>query len=245
MRLSYLLCFLVLFINDSYATLFVPLPIDKQVEEANAAAEVKLESARSFRDDRGMTMTEYRFNVLDSFSLAPEDLDAGQLVMTMMGGTFEGMTSYIDGAPKFQIGKRNFLLLKKIQSKYYLSNFTLGQYDIVLVDGKDVLVSEVFPQDPKVGRISKEKMIELIKEKWKISHFLAPKESPSQMKIVNNKMVASPPNAPKIEARSPAQDESATESTPMFFWWALAFVTGFFSLFFIKMSTHRAETKSE
>ena len=244
MKLTCMFCFLFLFLNVSMATIFVPLSIEKQIEEANSAAEVKLETSRAFRDERGMIMTEYRFNVLDSYSLPPEDLEGGVLSITMMGGTFEGVTSMIDGAPKFQVGKRNFLLLKKIQFKFYLSNFTLGQYDIVVVDGKDMLVSEVFPLDPKVGRISKDKMIELIKEKWKVSSLPVPKESLMQASV-EKKQVNPMPGVAKIEARSPAQEDAASESTPMFFWWALAFVTGFFALFFIKLSAHRVENKSE
>ncbi len=244
MKLTFFLGSLIIFLNVSYATIFAPLSFEKQVEEANSAAEVKLETSRAFRDERGMIMTEYRFSVVDSFSLPVEDLDGGQLVITMMGGSFEGMTSMIDGAPKFQVGKRNFLLLKKIQSKFYLSNFTLGQYDIVTSDGEDMLVSEVFPLDPKVGRIAKDKMIELIKEKWKVSALPVPKESSMQINVAAKKANPSP-GAAKIEARSPAQAEGVSESTPMFFWWALAFVTGFFSLFFIKLSAHRVENKSE
>ena len=242
MKLIYFLCNILLFINVSNATLFVPLSFEKQVEEANSAAEVKLDNSRSFRDERGMIMTEYRFNISESYNLAAEELDGGQLVITMLGGTVDGVTTSIDGAPKFEAGKRNFLLLKKIQSKFYLSNFTLGQYEIVIADGKEMLVSEVFPLDPKVGRIAKDKLVEIIKEKWKISSTL---ESKSSLVIANldEKKVNERAESAKIEARSPAQDESTPEGTPLFFWWALAFVTGFFSLFFIKLNTHKVEAK--
>jgi|GEM_PF-771497 len=227
--------------NAAFATMFFPLPFDKQIEEATSAAEVKLTSSHVFKNSAGAIMTEYVFEVLESYNLSSDDLDKQNLKLAMPGGTYEGMTSMIDGAPVFKEGEKTFLLLKKIESKIYLSNFTLGKYKIQNVEGKDYYVSEVFPFDQNIGRISKEKMVELMKEKWKLS--AAP------LKVEGRPVFVRVPPSPEkhfvFEKREPAQESVATEEIPVFFWSALVLVTFVFGLIFIKIGQNGQLSKRE
>lgn len=227
--------------NTAFATLFFPLPFDKQIEEATSAAEVKLASTHVFKNSAGAIMTEYVFDILESYNLSPDDLENQRLKLAMPGGTYEGVTSMIDGAPVFKEGEKTFLLLKKIESKIYLSNFTLGKYKIQNFEGKDYYVSEVFPFDQNIGRISKEKMIELIKEKWKLT--AAP------LKIDGKPTFVRVPPLPEkhftFERRAPAQESAATEEIPVFFWSGLILVTFFFGLIFFKIGQNGQLNKRE
>lgn len=230
-----------LFANTAFATMFFPLSFEKQVEEATSAAEVKLAASKVYKNSAGGIMTEYRFEVLESYNLSEEELDQNQLKISMPGGTLDGITSMIDGAPEFKEGEKTFLLLKKIESKIYLSNFTLGKYKIQTHEGKDYYVSEVFPMDQNIGRISKEKMIELIKEKWKLSSVPAiDKGKPYFVKV---------PPAPErklvFEKRAPAQASVASEEIPVFFWGALILIVFFFVLIFIKLGQSGQLNKRE
>jgi len=227
--------------NVAFATMFFPLPFDKQIEEATSAAEVKLTSSHVFKNSAGAIMTEYVFNILESYNLSPEDLDNQQLKLAMPGGTYEGMTSVIDGAPVFKEGEKTFLLLKKIESKIYLSNFTLGKYKIQNVEGKDYYVSEVFPFDQNIGRITKEKMIELMKEKWKLTAAPLVKDG----KPVFVRVPPSPEKQLFFEKREPAQESAATEEIPVFFWSALILVTFFFAFIFFKIGQNGQLSKRE
>lgn len=221
-----------------WATMFFPLPFDKQVEEANSGVEAKLSSSKVFKNNSGTIMTEYRFDVLESHNFSSDDLDNKQLVLTMPGGTYDGVTSMIDGAPQFKVGEKAFLLLKKIESKIYLSNFTLGKFKIQNVDGQTYYVSEVFPMDPHIGRISKNKMIDLMKEKWKVTENSSPVAIP-EMKAALNRTTPSDTfdkSRPRFEQRAPAQENAGTEETPMFFWGALFSVVFFFSIIFLKLA---------
>jgi hypothetical protein len=152
----------------SIATIFLPISIDKQVEEATFAVEAKLSNSRVFKDESGKTMTEFSFDILAAYNFSNDESGEKQLKLTMPGGTYDGVTSAIDGAPQFNKNEKIFLLLKKVDSKIYLSNFTLGKYRVQEVEDKTYYVSEVFPTNPKIGRIQKEKMIELMNEKWKL-----------------------------------------------------------------------------
>jgi hypothetical protein len=227
--------------NAAFATMFFPMSFDKQIDEATSAAEVKLLSSRVFKNSAGAIMTEYSFEILESYNLFQNDLDQSLLKLVMPGGTFDGVTSMVDGAPVFLNGEKTFLLLKKIESRLYLSNFTLGKYKIQSYEGKDFYVSEVFPMDQNIGRISKEKMIGLIKDKWKLS---------SAPRLETGKPVLSriPPlheRFPVFEKRGPAQESVAAEEVPVFFWSALILVTFFFGLIFFKLGQNGQLHKSE
>lgn len=217
--------------NVSFATMFFPLPLEKQVEEATAAAEVRLASSRVFKNSTGTIMTEYRFDVVEAYNLSPDDLENNQLMLAMPGGTYEGITSMVDGAPVFKSGERSFLLLKKVESKIYLSNFTLGKYKIQKYEGKEYYVSEVFPMDQNIGRISKEKMVELMKTKWRTS--FAPEKRNVQPVVA--KVPPAPDKEFKFEKREPAQEAIANEEVPVFFWSALALVSFLFAFIFFKL----------
>lgn len=230
-----------LFANAAFATMFFPLSFERQIEEATSAAEVKLSSSRIFKNSAGAIMTEYSFEILESYNLSVEELEKGRLKLTMPGGTLDGLTSMIDGAPEFKQGEKIFLLLKQIESRLYLSNFTLGKYKIQTFEGKDYYVSEVFPLDQNIGRIAKEKMIELIKEKWKLSSAPVMKND----KPVFAKVPPAPERKMVFEKRAPAQASVASEEVPVFFWGALILVVFFFVLIFIKLGQSGQLNKRE
>ena len=232
--------------NICLATMFSPLPFDQQVEEATSAVEVKLGDSKVFKNASGMIMTEYAFDVLESYNLSADDLDNHQLKLTMPGGTYNGVTSMIDGAPQFNKDEKSFLLLKKIASKIYLSNFTLGKFKIQNDNGNIFYVSDVFPMDPKIGRISKEKMLELIKEKWHISQV-----TPINMPAQSNTIITAVETKSIIKSihdleRAPAQEELAKEEgSPLFFWNAIIIFTFFFVFIFFKLGKYEGPNKNE
>jgi hypothetical protein len=221
------------------------MPIEKQVEEANAAGEVRLSSSRVFKNSNGMIMTEYSFDVLQSYNLSEDDIEGKVLKLTAPGGTYEGVTSMIDGAPDFQLGEQSFLLLKKIESKIYLSNFTLGKYKIQSFGGAEYYVSEVFPQDPQMGKIAKSKMIELMKNSWKISSSYKSESQKIGSQILKENNSQDVATISFDERRNPAQVDAKEEGTPLFFWSAIALVVFFFSLIFIKLGQSEHQHKCE
>lgn len=238
-----LILFAISLQNICLATIFLPLPFEKQVEEATSGVEVQLNSSRVFKNALGTIMTEYSFDVLEAYNLSDEDLENQKLKLTMPGGSFEGITSVIDGAPQFNQEERSFLLLKKIESKIYLSNFSLGKFKIEEQDGKVFYVSEVFPTDPKIGRIAKNKMIELMKTKWKTSL--------SEPSIIIEPEVdanyAKPLTAffKNNDKRQPAQEAAVAAEIPAFFWSAMLIFAFFFTFIFFKLGKSEHQHKRE
>ena len=111
-KITFLISLILVFVgvqNFCFATTFSALPFDKQVEEATSAVEVKLENTKVFKNASGLIMTEYSFDVLESYNLSDDDLDNQKLKISMPGGTFDGVTSMVDGAPQFSKDERSFL----------------------------------------------------------------------------------------------------------------------------------------
>lgn len=225
------------------ATIFFPLPFEKQVEEATAAVEATLASTRVFKNAVGLIMTEYIFKVDESFNLASTELENEKLKLTMPGGTYQGITSAIDGAPQFISNEKSFLLLKKIDSKIYLSNFSLGKFKIENRQGKTYYISEVFPEHPDIGKISKEEMVELMAKKWK-NAFVTPGPHSRLLHEEDVPQKAMTALFKNNESRKPAQAES-TDGVPLFFWGAFCTFILIFAYLFLKIVKSGHKNKSE
>lgn len=224
------LLFVSLLGHKVHATTFQAMPLDKMIEESSGAAEVELKEKKSFMNKMGMILTEYTFNVGESYNVDSGDLDGDVLKITMTGGTVNGVTSFIDGAPEFSVGEKSFLLLKRIESKIYISNFTLGKYKILDEGGQIFYVSSVFPNDNDIGKVKKERMIDMIKMKYKIVRIPEgdPRVWPSESGTTKGLFM----KRPEFEKRAPAQEEDmpkASEDGPVAMWafFALLSVTGF------------------
>lgn len=186
----------------SMATTFQVMPLEQLIEEASSGAEVELKSKKMFKNNMGMIMTDYSFQVIEGHNVSDSDMKNDLLTITMSGGTVDGVTSYIDGAPDFAIGERSFLLLKKIESKMYLSNFTMGKYKIEQSEGQTFYVSSVFPYDSDIGKVKKDRMIDMMKLKFKVTRAPEPDSFKPSILIKEQSLT---PKGSVYETRKPAQ----------------------------------------
>jgi hypothetical protein len=218
---------LVFFSISAMATTFQRMPLDKLIEDSHAAAEVSLKEKKSYMNKMGVIMTDYIFKLGESYNILDTDLEGEFLKVSLIGGNVDGVTSYIDGAPEFAVGEESFLLLKKIESKIYISNFTMGKYKIEEVSGQKYYISSVFPMDTDIGRVKKERMIEVIKTKFK-QVSVPVKERTVDAPVVDMKNYST--MAMNQEKRAPAQEEIANINSGVFVMWfffLLLVVSGF------------------
>ncbi len=234
LRILFVFIGVILFLAmNAMATTFQVMPLEQLVAESNAASEAELKEKKSFMTPMGLIQTTYKFIVHESYNLSDSDLDGELLSITMTGGTVGNLTSYIDGAPEFSVGEKSFLLLKKQDGKMYLSNFTMGKYKILDHDGQKYYVSTVFPADRDLGRVKKERMIEIIKDKFKLSTsdkttFRTP--VPQVHTVVNDKTE----NVSTSNKRAVAQIENAEPESQKGFWALMIYLAIFiFSSMFL------------
>lgn len=230
----------MIFSGSVWATMYLPTSIDRQIEEATSGAEVSLSSSRVYKNGQGAIATEYRFDVLEAYNLKSEDLQNGQLLITLPVGSYQGVTSSIEGAPNFKEHQRIFLLLKKSQGKMYLSNFSMGMYQLEQKENQTHYVSVVFPKTSPDAVIEKTHMIELMNEKWKFSH---KETAPSKLKVTElSQKKTLPAFKPRpSEGRLPAQEQDY-ERVPFSFWLSTFLLIAFFSMFFFKLNQHKSES---
>lgn len=217
----------MVFSISAMATTFQKMPLDKLIEDSHAAAEVSLKEKKSYMNKMGVIMTDYIFNLGESYNILDTDLEGEFLKVSLIGGSVDGVTSYIDGAPEFAVGEKAFLLLKKIESKIYISNFTMGKYKIEEVSGQKYYVSSVFPMDSDIGRVKKERMIEVIKTKFKQVNVPVEEKTVDApaLDMKNTSTIAT-----NQEKRAPAQDEIADSNSGVSVMWGfflLLIVSGF------------------
>lgn len=198
----FLTIFLMMISLKSFATTFQVIPLDQLVEESSSGAEVELKSKKIYKNNLGMIMTDFSFKVIEGFNLNDNDRNGELITITMSGGTLDGVTSYIDSAPSFDIGEKSFLLLKKIESRFYLSNFTMGKYKIEEIDGQIYYISSVFPYDKDLGRVKKDRMVDLMNSKFKVSKIFK-KDILNLNKMAVKKLM--PLRESRFEERAPAQ----------------------------------------
>lgn len=234
--IKFLLIFFLL-IQVALATTFIPLPLDKQVESAGMGAEVVLLNMQGFKHPAGYVATEYRFKVIEPTNLDPNELEDGKLVLSLPGGNFDGVTTVVDGSPKFNPGERIFLLLKKIEGKIYLSNFTLGKFNIQKIDGEEYYVNEVFPNMPNVGRIKKSTMKKLMNEKWNLVSLKIDSSKPND-KNKNISILKLPDEKVNTKANGKIERDIASEESSIdwlnIFIYCLSFFGIVFSLLLLK-----------
>lgn len=198
-----IIMFTLLMSLKSFATMFQAIPLEQLIEESSSAAEVELKSKKSYKNKHGTIMTDFSFNVIEGFNLSGDDVVGNVLRITMSGGTIDGITSFIDSAPEFTEGEKSFLLFKKIESRLYLSNFSMGKYKIENVHDQIYYISTVFPFDKDLGVVKKERMVDLMKMKFKFTKASGPDSFKPADPMV--KQLASV-DQKKLDERKPAQE---------------------------------------
>ncbi len=226
MRILKLIQFFFVLVSTAIgATTFIPASIEKQIESASFGIEAELLKKTPFKNDNGFIYTRHEFKVIEAFGT-----DIEFLSLELPGGTLGDLGTAVEGAPQFKNGVKYFLLIKEIENKFYLSNFTLGQYEIQRIGDQIYYVSSVFPFDKTIGRINKEHFKKLMFEKWNLVSRLDGKHESIKLTIENKKA---------IEKKKPNQERkiASTERSFDFEKWyifLLAFTCVGISFYLIK-----------
>jgi hypothetical protein len=153
--------------SNARTTTFIPITLDQQVESSNAAAEVQLINSKVFKNLENRITTEYEFKVLSPINLEAKNFKDGILKLNLPGGSLNGVRMVISGSPSFSKNEKAFLLLKLANNEAYLSNYSVGKFNIQKINGEEYLVNEVFPKTPGVGMIKKSSMIKKLEDRFK------------------------------------------------------------------------------
>ena len=191
------------------------------------------------KTSEGDVMTEASFKIKAMAGLNHHQIiNKNNFKVLYPGGKWQGVVYQASGAPKFKKGKDIILLLSKGPNGFMPTNLALGKYEIHRESGREVVNSDVFPNNEKLSQIPYLKFNGLIEK-----HF------GSELKEVNlDKFVYKGPNNKKYSSnnkksksqlsRKPAsldeeKEESGTTSGMIGLVILLAFL-GFYSAYLSK-----------
>ena len=149
-----LILFCLLFSLLAEATTYIPLALDRQLDDADSVIHgiYKGNSYKKLKD--GEVVTELLFEVNHSAGIRPNEILAPKNFKVMIpGGVWQGVVYHVYGGPIFQEEEEVVLMLKKSADGFFLSNLALGKYQVFTQDGQKYLRSAVFPDHHSLGRI--------------------------------------------------------------------------------------------
>lgn len=156
-----------LFVFSGFSTTYLPIPIERQIAESDAAIEGKFVGEIHKRLPNGDVVTQASFTSTKSSGLTSNEIiNPSDFKVYYPGGKWNGVVYHVYGAPKFEVGKEYVVLLSKGEYGYFTSNLSLGKYDVVVKSGERFVVSSVFPNHPSLGKLSYLKLNQLLKKNF-------------------------------------------------------------------------------
>lgn len=215
--LKFLLAVLVLILSLSVgSTTFIPVSIEKQIESSSSAAIVELTGSKTYKNQENRITTEYVFKIINYFGSTENFENKTELRFSLPGGSLNGVRTVVADAPEFKKNVPVFVLLKEVDSKIFLSNFTMGKFNLVNIQGEEYFVNDVYPKMENVGRVKKSKMMKLVQSAWG-SRIVdqVPKNIIPVVKLAENNIRHEQlKNKVKFEKREPASVEENGFSLP-------------------------------
>ena len=225
MKRWHLLFFCLFSIQNVNATQYVPVPLEIQVDEADAVVHGIFQGKTYKKLPSGQVVTQASFSLIESAGLYPgEVLNKNNFLVTYPGGVWQGLVYKVIGAPTFYAGEEVVLLLNKKERGYVIKDVSMGKYSVrrTLEDG-EILSSSIFSDHPKLGKIKKTELDKLLKNRFGGSFLSTNSDSFVYKKERKNRTAGR-----EIASIRKGRDESETPSistTSTTFWIAILFGT--------------------
>lgn len=150
---------------SSFATIFVPVSIRKQIQESSAIVKGVIESS-SVKKINNHIVTEYLVKAQEYAGINSEN---GLVKFIQPGGVFNGQGTMISGTVDFKNGEEIFVILKSSTEGFWLQSLGLGKYVPFKENNKTFYKSVIFPKHPELGKISEESLQTITKEKFRFT----------------------------------------------------------------------------
>jgi hypothetical protein len=162
MFLRFLVC---VFSLSSLATTFIPISIERQIKDSDAVIQGVYKTSFYKKLPNGMIVTQNEFSIEYSEGIKQSEMrNFKNFTVLSPGGTWQGETTKVQGAPRFKKEEQVVLFLKKSEQGYWIQNLSLGKYEVKKMGTKEIIVSSVFPYHPKMGQMKKDKFYNLVKQ---------------------------------------------------------------------------------
>ncbi|MEI8346333.1 MAG: hypothetical protein WCG27_02620 [Pseudomonadota bacterium] len=211
---------------STWATVFYPVPLDKQLQESDGLLQATYVGLNYKRiGDKNEIYTEAIFRVTKMVGLPKEEViykDSFKILYP--GGVWEGKVSFTYGSPQFRQDEEYILLVKKGRFGYELSNLSMGKYDLVKDNGVLHVVSSVYPYHPRLGRMKYSALENFVHERW--GQNLGPMQNDYNQSVTENDSTIAnrSSNNPKREMASTKTSGPIPEDNSQKYWPYFLFV---------------------
>lgn len=205
---KFIFLFLLIYSTAVLSATFIPLPLDKQMENADGVLRAQFKGVEYRKISENKIITEATFSIIESVGIKQSEIvNRKNFKVIYPGGKWQDLDYRVSGAPNFHPGEETILILKKTSLGYTVKGLAMGKYEIVENDYGEFYKSTVFPDHVNLGKISKS-----LFEKVIINEFgsgMQPVKSDKFVNIPLKKVERVAPGSgrfPASEGRSPSSE---------------------------------------
>jgi len=149
--------FIVLaFYSTCFATTFRPTSMQDQMRSSDGVIFGHYLKSKSIKMDDGRIATQMFFKMIKEYGMNSELYGTDEVIVHYPGGKIDGVTSFVQGVPKFAPGEKIALFVRSVDNRYWGLNLGLGSFRVVNYGPEVMLINSLFPDDPKVGQVKLE-----------------------------------------------------------------------------------------
>lgn len=147
--------FALILTNSLFANKLVPIPITKQISEADGVILGEFNGKIYKKDREGKVLTEASFRILKSAGVNSRYLvNRNQFSIHYDGGVWQSLVYENENAPEFVEGSQYVILLERDNFGYKPYFDKLGVYDFYGKNDETIISSVAFPAHPGLGEVS-------------------------------------------------------------------------------------------
>lgn len=168
MRYLFIFTFLLVALQFSRATTFVPISMEKKLKEATVVLHGTFQGKITKKLPNDKIITEASFKILNVQGIRPSELhNRHSFKVNYPGGIWEDVEDIVHGAPNFQSNEEVVLFLSKDNmNNFWINSLAAGKYRVIKEGTKKSIVSEVFPNHPEIGKIDYDEFNGLVENEF-------------------------------------------------------------------------------
>ncbi|OUR93077.1 hypothetical protein A9Q84_21475 [Halobacteriovorax marinus] len=226
------------------AATFIPLSLDKQLEDASGVLKGKFVGLSYRKMGENKIITEATFQIIESSGIKQRDIiNKNNFKVIYPGGKWQNLDYRVSGTPTFKPNEVTLLVVKKSPIGFIVKGLAMGKYLIQESREETFYKSSVFPNHPALGKISIKQFNDslvrsfgspLVKVKTDKFVYVPNKDN----RVVSGRAPASIRNNRTIASET--LDDNEEKSSSSTFWLVILFAAlGGYSALSIKKKHHR------
>ena len=144
---------MLFFSVNIFATTFSPLPIEKQLAEADGVFIGHYLKKKTIELEDGKLATQMIFKMNKEYGLQSDLLGQEEIIIHYPGGKTSSKRVVVEGVPTFLKGEKALIFTKSINNRNWGLNLGLGTYKIINYGREILMINHQFPHHPVIGQV--------------------------------------------------------------------------------------------